>query len=136
MSRERPCLDSTGPRPTGHRVDGATLGDGIARPTAAVVLAAGEGTRMRSSLPKVLHPIGGATLLGHAVAAVAACTPRTSPWSSGHGREHVCDEVAALGERLGRPVVAAAQEEQLGTGHAVRVRAGRAAGRPRPARCS
>ena len=36
------------------------------RPTAAVLLAAGEGKRMRSALPKVMHPIGGVTLLGHA----------------------------------------------------------------------
>ncbi|MBC8093557.1 MAG: NTP transferase domain-containing protein, partial [Pseudonocardia sp.] len=41
-------------------------------PSAAVVLAAGEGTRMRSVTPKVLHAIGGRSLLGHAVHAVAA----------------------------------------------------------------
>jgi bifunctional UDP-N-acetylglucosamine pyrophosphorylase/glucosamine-1-phosphate N-acetyltransferase len=101
-------------------VDGPSADGGVAHPAAAVVLAAGEGTRMRSSLPKVLHAIGGATLLGHAVAAVAALHPGHLAVVVGHGREHVCDEVAALGERLGRPVVAAAQEKQLGTGHAVR----------------
>ena len=41
------------------------------RPTAAVLLAAGEGKRMRSALPKVMHPIGGVTLLGHAAASLA-----------------------------------------------------------------
>jgi bifunctional UDP-N-acetylglucosamine pyrophosphorylase/glucosamine-1-phosphate N-acetyltransferase len=89
-------------------------------PAAAVVLAAGEGRRMRSLVPKVLHPIGGATLLGHAVAAVAALTPEHLVVVVGHGRDQVCAELAELGERLGRPVLAAPQEQQLGTGHAVR----------------
>jgi bifunctional UDP-N-acetylglucosamine pyrophosphorylase/glucosamine-1-phosphate N-acetyltransferase len=43
-----------------------------ARPAAIVVLAAGEGTRMKSSTPKVLHEIGGRSLIGHAVAAAEA----------------------------------------------------------------
>ena len=91
-----------------------------ARPAAAIVLAAGEGTRMRSALPKVLHEIGGATLLGHAVAAVAALRPMHLVVVVGHGRERVGAEIAALGERLGHDVVTAVQHEQLGTGHAVR----------------
>ena len=45
------------------------------RPGAALMLAAGEGTRMRSAVPKVLHPIGGRSLLGHAVHAVAELDP-------------------------------------------------------------
>ena len=45
------------------------------RPVAVVVLAAGEGTRMRSATPKVLHPIGGRSLLGHALAAAAGLDP-------------------------------------------------------------
>ena len=89
-------------------------------PVAAVVLAAGEGRRMRSALPKVLHPIGGTTLLGHAVAAVAALAPAHLTVVVGHGREQVAAEVAALGEASGRPVVTAVQDEQQGTGHAVR----------------
>ena len=104
-----------GPTPGG--ADGSVAGS---PPAAAVVLAAGEGTRMRSSLPKVLHPIGGATLLGHAVAAVAALAPEHLAVVVGHGREQVCGELATLGKRLGRPVVPAVQEEQLGTGHAMR----------------
>ena len=74
---------------------------------------------MRSELPKVLHTIGGATLLGHAVSAVAALNPEHLAVVIGHGREHVSREVAALAERLGRPVPSAVQAEQLGTGHAV-----------------
>ena len=89
-------------------------------PAAAVVLAAGEGRRMRSSLPKVLHVIGGATLLGHAVAAVAGVAPEHLTVVVGHGREQVGAEVTALGERLDHPVRIAVQPEQLGTGHAVR----------------
>ena len=55
------------------------------RPAAVIVLAAGEGTRMKSDLPKVLHTIGGRSLLGHAIAAArssfvttATASPRTS----------------------------------------------------------
>ena len=109
--------DIAGPRLDGFRADGSPS---AAAPAAAVVLAAGEGKRMRSTVPKVLHAIGGATLLGHAVAAVAALRPEHLAVVVGHGREHVAGEVTALGERLGRPVVAATQSEQLGTGHAVR----------------
>ena len=67
-------------------------------PAAAVVLAAGEGRRMRSSLPKVLHAIGGATLLGHAVTAVAGVAPEHFTVVVGHGREQVAAEVTVLGE--------------------------------------
>ena len=94
--------------------------DGGPRPAAAVLLAAGEGKRMRSALPKVMHPIGGVTLLGHAAAAVATLQPEHLAVVVGHGREEVSSEVEALGRQLGRPLVAAVQEQQLGTGHAVR----------------
>jgi bifunctional UDP-N-acetylglucosamine pyrophosphorylase/glucosamine-1-phosphate N-acetyltransferase len=89
------------------------------RPTAAVVLAAGEGTRMRSAVPKVLHAIGGRSLLGHAVHAVAELQPEHLVVVLGHGRKEVGENVAALGAELGRPVLAAEQDQQLGTGHAV-----------------
>ena len=87
------------------------------RPTAAVLLAAGEGKRMRSALPKVMHPIGGVTLLGHAVAAVAALAPEHLAVVVGHGREQVSSEVEALGEQLGRPA------RHRGAGAAARHRA-------------
>ncbi|HKA68174.1 MAG TPA: bifunctional UDP-N-acetylglucosamine diphosphorylase/glucosamine-1-phosphate N-acetyltransferase GlmU [Actinomycetes bacterium] len=86
------------------------------RPAAAVVLAAGEGTRMKSSLPKVLHPIAGRPLLGHALAAVAGLEPRHLLVVIGHDREQVAAYLAEA-EPAATPVV---QEEQLGTGHAVR----------------
>ncbi|MEN3263571.1 NTP transferase domain-containing protein, partial [Pseudonocardia sp.] len=90
------------------------------RPAAAIVLAAGDGTRMRSAVPKVLHPIAGRSLLGHAVHAVAALEPEHLVVVVGHGRHQVGDAVSALGEELARPVLAAVQEKRLGTGHAVR----------------
>ena len=110
--------------------------DGGPRPAAALLLAAGEGTRMRSALPKVLHPIGGATLLGHAVTAVAALSPEHLAVVVGHGRDQVRAEVDALAGQLGRPVV------DRGAGAAARHRARRAvrargaAVRAQPARWS
>jgi N-acetylglucosamine-1-phosphate uridyltransferase (contains nucleotidyltransferase and I-patch acetyltransferase domains) len=90
------------------------------RPAAALVLAAGDGTRMRSATPKVLHPIGGRSLLSHAVHAVAALEPEHLVVVVGHGGDRVRDAVAALGEELARPVLAAEQPHRMGTGHAVR----------------
>ena len=67
-----------------------------------------------------LEVVRGATLLGHAVTAVAALSPEHLAVVVGHGRDQVCSEVDALAGQLGRPVVIAVQEQQLGTGHAVR----------------
>ena len=91
-----------------------------ARPAAAIVLAAGEGTRMRSAVPKVLHPIAGRSLLGHAVHAVAALEPEHLVVVVGHGAEQVRDALTVLAGELARPVLVAEQEQRLGTGHAVR----------------
>ncbi|MFC4945704.1 bifunctional UDP-N-acetylglucosamine diphosphorylase/glucosamine-1-phosphate N-acetyltransferase GlmU [Pseudonocardia sp. GCM10023141] len=91
-----------------------------ARPAAAIVLAAGEGTRMRSAVPKVLHPIAGRSLLGHAVHAVAALEPEHLVVVIGHGGDQVGAAVEALAVELGRPVLTAVQDKRLGTGHAVR----------------
>jgi bifunctional UDP-N-acetylglucosamine pyrophosphorylase/glucosamine-1-phosphate N-acetyltransferase len=61
-----------------------------ARLAAVVVLAAGEGTRMKSAgTPKVLHPLGGRTMLGHVVAAARALGPEHLVVVVGHGREQV-----------------------------------------------
>ncbi len=89
------------------------------RPGAALVLAAGEGTRMRSAIPKVLHPIGGRSLLGHAVHAVSELDPEHLVVVLGHGGEQVREAVEALADELDRPVLTAVQEKRLGTGHAV-----------------
>jgi len=82
------------------------------RPVAAIVLAAGKGTRMKSSLHKVLHPIAGRPTLEHLLASVQALRPVKTVVVVGHGREQIA---AALGDRAEIIV----QEPQLGTGHAV-----------------
>lgn len=90
------------------------------RPTAAVVLAAGEGTRMRSATPKVLHEIGGRSLLGHAVHAVAELEPEHLTVVVGHAREQVGAALERIGDEVARRVLPAVQEQQDGTGDAVR----------------
>ena len=79
---------------------------------AAVILAAGKGTRMKSSLHKVLHPIAGRPMLDHLMASVAALNPARQVVVVGSGREQL---EAALGGRAQTCL----QEPQLGTGHAV-----------------
>ncbi len=85
------------------------------RPAAVVVLAAGEGTRMRSSIPKVLHAIGGRTLVHHAVAAAQAIDPDHLVVVVGHRRDQVTAHLADVAPKA----TTAVQEQQLGTGHAV-----------------
>lgn len=83
---------------------------------ALVILAAGQGTRMNSDLPKVLHPLAGAPLLHHAMRAGASIGPERTVVVVGHGAEAV--RKAALAANPEALIVV--QEEQLGTGHAVR----------------
>jgi bifunctional UDP-N-acetylglucosamine pyrophosphorylase/glucosamine-1-phosphate N-acetyltransferase len=82
-----------------------------------VVLAAGEGKRMKSALPKVLHELLGRTLLGHVIAAAAPVSPDRTLVVVGHGAERVRAHLAEIAPEA-IPVV---QTEQRGTGHAVRV---------------
>lgn len=93
---------------------------GIGGPAAAVVLAAGAGSRMRSATPKVLHPLGGRSMLGHAVHAVAGLSPEHLVVVVGHQRERVGEAAAGIGTELDRPIATAVQENRLGTGDAVR----------------
>ena len=88
-------------------------------PLSTLILAAGEGTRMRSSTPKVLHPIAGRPLVEHAVRAAAGLDPDHLVVVIGHGREAVGAKLAGVGEALSREVGTAVQAEQKGTGHAV-----------------
>ena len=88
-----------------------------AHPTAVVVLAAGEGTRMRSARPKVLHEMAGRTLVGHVLAAAAPLGADTTLVVVGAGREAVA---AHLGQAA-PDAVPVVQAEQRGTGHAARV---------------
>ncbi|MFF0545413.1 bifunctional UDP-N-acetylglucosamine diphosphorylase/glucosamine-1-phosphate N-acetyltransferase GlmU [Nocardia thailandica] len=87
--------------------------------TAVVVLAAGAGTRMRSKTPKVLHPLAGRSMLAHALHAAAEIDPAYLITVIGHDRDKVGAAAAEVGEELGRKIIPAVQEQQLGTGHAV-----------------
>ncbi|MFM0032531.1 bifunctional UDP-N-acetylglucosamine diphosphorylase/glucosamine-1-phosphate N-acetyltransferase GlmU [Paraburkholderia madseniana] len=78
-----------------------------------VILAAGTGKRMRSALPKVLHPLAGRPLLAHVIDTARALKPTRLVVVVGHGAEAVREAVAAPDVQF------AAQEQQLGTGHAV-----------------
>ena len=78
-----------------------------------VVLAAGQGKRMRSELPKVLHPLAGRALLGHVLACARSLAPQRLVVVIGHGGERV--RAAVSGDDI-RWVV---QDPQLGTGHAL-----------------
>ena len=84
------------------------------RPFAAVILAAGKGTRMKSDVHKVLHPIAGRAMLDHLLGVVDGLGPAKKIVVVGSGREQVERLVDA---RSGEVVV---QEQQLGTAHAVR----------------
>ena len=79
---------------------------------AVIVLAAGKGTRMKSDLHKVLHPIAGRPMLEHLLASVAELAPERQVVVVGSGREQ-------LEQQLGTRATIAVQEPQLGTGHAV-----------------
>ncbi|WP_175926427.1 bifunctional UDP-N-acetylglucosamine diphosphorylase/glucosamine-1-phosphate N-acetyltransferase GlmU [Burkholderia cepacia] len=79
-----------------------------------VILAAGTGKRMRSALPKVLHPLAGRPLLSHVIDTARTLQPSRLVVVVGHGAEQVQTAVAAPDVQF------AVQAEQLGTGHAVR----------------
>ncbi len=82
-------------------------------PLHVVILAAGQGKRMKSRLPKVLHRLAGRTLLEHVVAAVQELDPAMVHVVYGYGGSQVRDAQSALGVQW------VEQREQLGTGHAV-----------------
>lgn len=81
-------------------------------PLAVVILAAGKGTRMKSEVHKVLHPIAGRPMLEHLLAGVADLGPQQQVVVVGSGRDQ-------LERQLGMRATIAVQEPQLGTGHAV-----------------
>ncbi|SDO62188.1 bifunctional UDP-N-acetylglucosamine diphosphorylase/glucosamine-1-phosphate N-acetyltransferase GlmU [Pseudomonas jinjuensis] len=78
-----------------------------------VILAAGQGTRMRSALPKVLHPIAGKPMLAHVIDTARSLSPQRIHVVIGHGAERVRETLAA------DDIDFVLQAEQLGTGHAV-----------------
>ncbi|MDX3910348.1 MAG: bifunctional UDP-N-acetylglucosamine diphosphorylase/glucosamine-1-phosphate N-acetyltransferase GlmU [Sphingobium sp.] len=85
----------------------------LTRPIAAIILAAGQGTRMKSAKHKVLHPVAGRPMLLHLLASLSDLKPERQVVVVGAGREQVEAAVAGSG------VAIAVQGEQLGTGHAV-----------------
>lgn len=78
-----------------------------------VILAAGQGTRMRSALPKVLHPVAGKSMLGHVIHSARQLSPQGIHVVIGHGAERVREQLA------GDDLSFVLQDKQLGTGHAV-----------------
>jgi len=84
-------------------------------PVSLIILAAGQGTRMNSDLPKVLHKVGAAPLLHHAMQAGRALAPETTIIVTGHGAGAVAKSARAFDEDAQTVV----QEEQKGTAHAV-----------------
>jgi bifunctional UDP-N-acetylglucosamine pyrophosphorylase/glucosamine-1-phosphate N-acetyltransferase len=84
-------------------------------PTAVIILAAGEGTRMKSATPKVLHRIGGLSLLGHAIRAARATSAEHVEVVVRHERERVVEFCTSFDETL----VIADQDDVKGTGRAV-----------------
>jgi bifunctional UDP-N-acetylglucosamine pyrophosphorylase/glucosamine-1-phosphate N-acetyltransferase len=77
----------------------------------AVLLAAGQGTRMKSDLPKVLHPLCGKPMLWHILEALKSVTTEKPVVIVGHGAQEVKEYVGDAAECV-------LQEPQLGTGHA------------------
>lgn len=80
----------------------------------AIILAAGKGTRMKSDLPKVLHQVTGKPMVNHVVSATRAINPEKTVVIVGHGATEV---LGVLPEYISY----VKQEEQLGTGHAVKI---------------
>jgi bifunctional UDP-N-acetylglucosamine pyrophosphorylase/glucosamine-1-phosphate N-acetyltransferase len=87
----------------------------MTRSTLAVILAAGEGTRMKSATPKVLHAVAGRSMLGHVLASVASAGIDEAAVVVGPGRE----DVAAAARKVLPQCHVFIQTERMGTGHAV-----------------
>ena len=91
------------------------MSDNISWRTLAVILAAGQGTRMRSQLPKVMHPVGNRPLLGHVLAAVEAANIDQCAVVLGAGSRAVADYL----KQAAPTARTFTQQEQLGTAHAL-----------------
>ena len=109
-----PVSSAGPPGPTGRRVPTTLEGEPV---SAVVILAAGEGKRMRSSRSKLLHEVDGRSLLSYAVDAATALQPEHVVVVVGHLREQVEAHLAEIAPH----VTTVVQTEQRGTGHAVQV---------------
>ena len=87
----------------------------MSRPAAVIVLAAGQGTRMKSALPKVVHPLSGLSMIGHALRAAHGLDPEHLVAVVRHQRDVVAAEI----ERVLPSAIIADQDEIPGTGRAV-----------------
>jgi bifunctional UDP-N-acetylglucosamine pyrophosphorylase/glucosamine-1-phosphate N-acetyltransferase len=85
----------------------------MSMPLSIVILAAGQGRRMKSNLPKVLQPLAGRALISHVLDTARALSPAAIHLVHGHGAQQVRDALATENVRW------VLQSEQLGTGHAV-----------------
>ena len=85
------------------------------RPAAVIILAAGAGTRMKSRLPKIMHPIGGMSMIGHALAAAKGLEPERTVAVIRHERDAVAEHIGSFDPA----VLLADQDEIPGTGRAV-----------------
>ncbi|ACV80805.1 bifunctional UDP-N-acetylglucosamine diphosphorylase/glucosamine-1-phosphate N-acetyltransferase GlmU [Nakamurella multipartita] len=101
------------PRPADPTTSSAATASGIA---AVIVLAAGQGTRMRSRKPKVLHELAGKPLIWHALSCAAALRPTALVAVLGHGRDDVGGYLTGADDLP--TITTAVQDEQKGTGHA------------------
>ncbi len=100
------------PTPETTTPEASSPGAGVA---AVVVLAAGGGTRMKSSRSKLLHEVGGRSLLSHALRAASSVRPQHLVVVVGHARDQVEPHVGEVAPEA----LIAVQDQQLGTGHAV-----------------
>ena len=102
----------------------ALINKSSSTPIDVVIMAAGKGTRMKSSLPKVLHRLGGYALLGHVLDCAEGLSARRVVVITGHGAievEAACTRFQSPSGTSQTPldIQFARQEPQLGTGHAV-----------------
>ena len=102
----------TKPAPSAPEARAAPLDVPLDAPLDVVILAAGQGTRMRSALPKVLHPVGGRPMVAWALMRARDLGARDVVVVTGHGAEQVEAALFGQGARFAR------QDRQLGTGHA------------------
>ncbi|OBK43213.1 bifunctional UDP-N-acetylglucosamine diphosphorylase/glucosamine-1-phosphate N-acetyltransferase GlmU [Mycobacterium kubicae] len=87
--------------------------------TAVLVLAAGPGTRMRSDTPKVLHTLGGRSMLSHSLHSMTKLAPQHLVVVLGHDHQRIEPLVGELANHLGRTIDVALQDQPRGTGDAV-----------------
>ena len=88
------------------------------RPAAVFVLAAGAGTRMKSRTPKIMHRLGGVSMIGHALSAAAGLGPQQLVAVVRHQRDMVAEHISGFAHQHGFDVLLADQDEVPGTGRA------------------